>query len=290
MRQRSIAWMGPIAGLAVLAFEAAAEVPGDDIFGFTTPTDVGNPGDTGFGNENDGRAGKRAGRYHALNSRYELGHTFAADWWAAVSLFTSYHRVRDVPDLADVDRFAFDGLSFEIEHRVLKRTQSNPFAIAVSVEPRWAPIDSVSGQPSHAINIAFKLFVDAVVIPDTLFWASNVIWAPQRAEDPADRSRWLSSSAILISSALAYQVSPKFFVGAEARYLGSFSSILPTQEVAHALYAGPTLLWKVTDKIAFNATLQPQVAGHSTTNPALRLDLDNFEKLQYRLKLSVALQ
>ena len=35
--------------LAALASEAAAivpEVPGDDIFGFSTPTDVGNPGDT----------------------------------------------------------------------------------------------------------------------------------------------------------------------------------------------------------------------------------------------------
>ena len=33
------------------AFEAHADVPdvpGDDIFGFTTPTDVGNPGDTGI--------------------------------------------------------------------------------------------------------------------------------------------------------------------------------------------------------------------------------------------------
>lgn len=282
-----------VAFFAACAVEAAAdvpEVPGDEIFGFSTPTDVGSPGDTGFANENDGRAGKRSGAYRAFNLKYELGHTFAPDWWVGISLFASHNRARNVPGLADVDRVAFDGLSFEIEHRVVKRTQSNPFAVSLSVEPRWALVDSISGSSSHAINVAFKLFADAVVIPDTLYWGSNVIWTPQRAEDPIDRRRWLSSSAILISSALAYQVSPKFFVGAEARYLGSFSRIVPTHGVGHAWYVGPTFLWKVTDKVAFNTTFQPQVAGRSIANPALRLDLDNFERMQFRAKLSVAFQ
>jgi len=276
-----------------LASEAAAhvpEVPGDDIFGFTTPTDVGNPGDTGFANENDGRAGKRGGTYRGLNARYELGHTPAPDWWVGVSLFASHHRVRDVPGFADVSRTAFDGLSFEIEHRIVKRTLSNPFAIAVSLEPRWGLIDSVPGVPAHFVNAAFKLFVDAVVVPDTLFWGFNAIWAPQRAEDPADRSRWLSSSGILVSTAIAYQWSPKFFLGAEVRYLGSFSTVLPTQELGHAVYAGPTLWWKVTNTIAFNTTFQPQIAGRPTGNPQHRLDLDNFEKAQFRAKLTVAFQ
>jgi len=278
---------------AALGCEAAAtvpEVPGDDIFGFTTPTDVGNPGETGFANENDGRVGKRGGAYRALNTKYELGHTAAPDWWVGASLYASHHHVRDVPGFADVNRTAFDGLSFEIEHRIVKRAPGNPFAIAVSLEPRWGQIDSVSGLPAQFIDAAFKLFVDAVVVPDKLFWGFNAIWTPQRAEDPVDRSRWLSSSGILVSTAMAYQWSPKFFLGAEVRYLGSFSTILPTQEVGHALYAGPTLWWKITDTVAFNTTFQPQVAGRSIDNPQRRLDLDNFEKAQFRAKLTVAFQ
>jgi hypothetical protein len=81
-----------------------------------------------------------------------------------------------------------------------------------------------------------------------------------------------------------------FFLGAEVRYLGGFSTVLPTHEVGHAVYAGPTLLWKVTDKVAFNTTFQPQIAGRSTGNPQRRLDLDNFEKAQFRAKLSIAFQ
>jgi hypothetical protein len=269
---------------------ATADVPGDDIFGFTTPTDVGNPGDTGFANENDGRVGKRAGSYGAANTRYEFGHTVAKDWWVGISAFGTYNHARNVPDIADINRVAFDGSSFEIMHRLVRRSQASPFALAIAMEPRWARIDGVSGLTSSAISIEFKLFVDAVVVPDRLFWAGNVIWAPQRAEDPFDRRRWRSSSSLLVSSAIAYQVSPTLFAGAEARYLATYGGLIPTGDVGHAIYVGPTLLWKLTDKIAFNATFQPQVAGRSTANPNLRLDLDNFEKAQFRAKLSIAFQ
>lgn len=293
MPQLSVVTPAFVVALAVLAFDARAntpEVPGNDIFGFTSPTDVGNPGDIGFANENDGRVGKREGAYRTLNAKYELGLTTAPDWWVAASLFASHNRARSVPDLTDINRVGFDGLSFEIEHRIVKRTQTNPLAVSVSMEPRWARIDGVSGLSSQALNVAFKVFVDAVVIPDKLFLGSNIVWTPQRAEDPSDRSKWLSSSAILLSSAIAYQISPQFFVGAEARYLGSFTTIFPTREVGHAIYVGPTLLWKITDKVTFNTTFQPQVAGRSTANPGLRLDLDNFERVQFRAKLTVALK
>jgi hypothetical protein len=56
--------LGQVLAFAMFALEAKAdvpEVPGDDIFGFTDPTDVGHPGDTTFANENDGRWGKRSG-------------------------------------------------------------------------------------------------------------------------------------------------------------------------------------------------------------------------------------
>jgi len=138
MPQRSMALPALVVACAFLAFEASAnvaEVPGDDIFGFTTPTDVGNSGDTGFGNENDGRAGKRAGTYRAFSARYELGYTFAPDWWVGGSLFASHNHARNVPGFADIDRLAFDGMSFEVEHRIVKRTQTNPFAVSVSRSP-----------------------------------------------------------------------------------------------------------------------------------------------------------
>jgi hypothetical protein len=70
--------------------------------------------------------------------------------------------------------------------------------------------------------------------------------------------------------------------------LSSFSKAWPSQNLGNALYVGPTFLWRITEKVSFNATFQPQVAGRAAGNPA-RLDLDNFERAQFRAKLAIAL-
>src|SRR5262245_23473858 len=124
--------------------EEPADVPGDDIFGFTTPTDVGKPGDRGIASENNGRGGQRTDRFFSITSKTEVSRTLDEDTWGAVSLFNSYYRFGGP---LDVDRnfVAFDGLSFELERRVLRRSADNPFAVSLSVEPRWARIDPGSG-------------------------------------------------------------------------------------------------------------------------------------------------
>ncbi len=264
-----------------------AQVPGDDIFGFTSPTDVGNPGDGGFVNENDGRFGKRQGTYRALNTKYEFSRTVAEGWWMAGSLFGAYYRAENVPGVDDINRFDFDGLSFEIEHRVLDRSVGQPFAVSLSIEPRWGRLDGVAGVRSNSYGAALKLFVDALVVPNKLYWAANLIWAPQRAEDPNDKSQWLTTSSTLISTAVTYQIDAQLFAGVEVRFLSAFDSAWLGDNLGNALYAGPTVLWKINEKLALNATFQPQIAGRSTANPGLSLDLNNFERAQFRVKLAV---
>jgi hypothetical protein len=264
-----------------------AQVPGDDIFGFTTPTDVGKPGESGFANENDGRFGKRQGTYRALNTKYEFSHTVADGWWMAGSLFGAYYHAHDVPGLVDVNHLDFDGLSFEIVHRIVDRREGQPFAVSISVEPRWGRLDFVAGLRSNSYTAAIKLFVDAPILPDKLYWAANMIWAPQRAQDPNNPSQWLDSSATLLSTAVTYQISAQLFAGVEVRYFSVFDGAWLNSNIGNALYAGPTMLWKITDKVAFNMTFQPQIAGHSNANSDLNLDLDNFERAQFRAKLSI---
>jgi hypothetical protein len=270
-----------------IAADSVPQVPNDDVFGFTTPTDIGKAGDTNFANENDGRLGKRGGRYDALDSKLEFSRTLSGDWWIAGSLFSAYNRAQNVPGLIDVDNFAFDGLSFEIEHRILSRSINNPFAASISVQPRWGRIDSVSGRLSNSAGAAFKLFVDAVVLPDKLFWAGNLIWAPQSAQDPDNRNHWMGSSTTLASTALTYQISNQLFAGVEGRYMSAYDGAWPTHNLGNAFYLGPTVLWRVTDKISLNTTLQPQVFGRSKLNSGQNLDLDNFERAQFRAKLAI---
>ena len=265
------------------------EVPGDEIFGFTSPTDVGNAGELGLANEFDGRLQKRGSRYGGYNSKSEFGYTFAEDWWIGASPFGVWNNVRDVSGLADISTSAFDGLSFELQYRLLRRSAGNPFAVSLAVEPRWARIDSTSGLRSEAYYADFKFLVDAVVVPDRVFWAANLYFAPQRAQDIIERGIWLNSSSTFLSTALTVQLSPSVFVGAEVRHLALYNGAWLIKRVGYAVYVGPTLAWKITDKIVFNTTWQPQVSGRSVDNPGLRYDLDNFERTQFRMKLSMQL-
>ncbi len=263
-------------------------VPGDDIFGFTTPSDPGNPGDLQYFSENDGRAGKRDGAYGALNSKFALGYTFAPNWWIGAAFFTAYNSSANVTGLPDLNHLRFDGASIELLHRIIERSSSNPFGVTLSVEPRWSRNDGVTGLPSDAYQSTFKFFIDAPIIPDALYWGGNLQLTLQKAQDPMNTVNWLPSSQLLVSTALTYQTLPNLFVGAETRYLSLSDNYTLSHEIGRALYVGPTLLWKPTEKIAFNVTFQPQVYGRSIANPSQPLDLDDFERAQFRVKLVVA--
>lgn len=83
--------------------DAQVEIPditSDYIFGFTSPTGLGNAGDLGFSNESDGRVRKRDGSYSAYNAKFELGYTISQPWWVAASVFASRYRITNVTDLS----------------------------------------------------------------------------------------------------------------------------------------------------------------------------------------------
>ncbi|MFN3348716.1 hypothetical protein [Pseudorhodoplanes sp.] len=265
------------------------EVPGDDIFGFTSTTDTGKKGDRGIANEITGFHGRRDGRYNVLSNKTEYSYSPADDWWVAASGFISNHRIRGVTGVADNSITHFDGFSAEVQYRFIKRSRSNPFALAVAVEPAYAFSDLTTGQKSEGYGAAFKLLVDAVIVPDKLFWAANAIWLPVRSQDIEDRSIWLTTSASQLSAALTWQLSPSVFVGVEVRQMTIYGGTFFKERIGYANYLGPTLLWKLTDKIAFNTTWQPQISGRSSDNPTLRHDLDNFERAQFRFKLAMEL-
>jgi hypothetical protein len=267
------------------------EVPGDDIFGFTSATDVGEKGDLGFANELNGFRGKREGKYLWLSDKMELGYTFAENWWIAGSAFVSYNRSQGVPDLPERDATSFEGFSFEIKHRVLERSVVNPLAVTLAIEPfrSWIDIADGTGVRTDGYGAAFKFLADAVIVPDRVYFGFNAVWVPFRQQLPEDRGFWHEGSGTSLSAALTLQPIKNLFVGAEIRQLVSYDGTHFNERLGYAYYLGPTLLWKITDTIAFNATWQPQIAGRSIDNPTLRYDLDNFDRSQFRFKLAVSL-
>lgn len=55
-----------------------------------------------------------------------------------------------------------------------------------------------------------------------------------------------------------------------------------------ATFVGPTGMFRITEKLSVNAVFLSQIAGRARGVPAVRLDLDNFERRIYRVALSAA--
>jgi hypothetical protein len=196
-------------------------VPSGDIFGFTTPSDVGSPGDCGIAFELSGRAGKTDGRYHAGTLRIQYSATLVENFAIAVSPFATYHAIAHATDLDDRHQTRFDGISGEISYRFIKRSSASPVAATLSFEPRWARVDAASGAAATSYTAEFKLLLDAVLAAGRIYGALNLNYAPA-TQSTAGQSAWKSSSSTNVSGALAYQISDRIFVGAELRHQAAF--------------------------------------------------------------------
>jgi hypothetical protein len=263
------------------------EVPGGDIFGFTDPTDVGDKGDRGLALELSNLAGKRSGRYWSPTLKTQIGYTPADNLAIALSSFVTAHRIREVPDLDNRTSTRFDGFSGEVAYRFIERSQSNPLAATVSVEPRIARVDAVSGERVRAYANEFKLFLDAVVVPDTLYAAMNVNYSLATQQGFGPDEAWVDSSGTSVSAALTYQVTERIFAGVEGRWLTAFSGAFLDDQTGWGLFAGPTLLVKITESAALNLVWTPQLTGRAS-GVDRSLDLDNFERHQFRAKFATS--
>ncbi len=268
---------------ARVAPEAAGEVPGGDIFGFTSATDVGNVGDKGLALENDGSYGRRDMRSRVLTQKLELSRTFAPNWSYAASLFGAWTSFKDNADSRTV--YNFDGMSMEVRHRFIERSATNPFAFTFAIEPRWGRVDTVSGMNATNYGAEFKLQADRA-LSDKLFWAVNANFGTSRGRDAIDGT-WSNSSESVVSSALTYAVvDDKLFMGGEARWNQAWNTGFFGKLDGQALFVGPTIAYKASESVMLNAVFLPQIAGkaRSVAGP---LDIDNFERANFRLKLAV---
>ena len=265
--------------------DQALEIPGGDIFGFTSPTDVGSLGDRGVAFELSSRAGKRGASYFSPTLKTQFGCTLADNLAVALSPWITAHRIRGVPDIDDRTRVDFDGVSGEISYRFVERTAANPFAATISMEPRFARVDALTGERVSAYGNEFKLFMDAVIVPGRLYGAVNLNYA--LATQKGSDDKWADGSGTNVSGAMTYQLAESVFAGIEGRYLTAFSGAFLNHLSGQAVFAGPTLLVKLSDSAALNFVWTPQVAGRAedVRGP---LDLDNFERHQFRAKLSAS--
>jgi hypothetical protein len=82
------------------------------------------------------------------------------------------------------------------------------------------------------------------------------------------------------------QVRPGVFIGGESRYLRQYEGISLSEFAGEALFMGPTVFVKLSERSRLTAAWSFQVSGHSVGAPGA-LNLVDFERHQARLVFGV---
>jgi hypothetical protein len=194
-----------------------------------------------------------------------------------------------------------------LRYRLVKPTPSSPFALAFSLEPGIGFRDPGGGERGRGYGLEAKLILDGALEPDRVFGAVNLLYEVERfrprglaaydedgervslrdpqaatfARAPAERE-----TTVGVSGALAFRVADKVFLGGEARYLRKYEGFDLRTFEGQAFFLGPTFLAELAENVTLSGTWSVQVAGRARGAPG-RLDLDNFQQHQARLKLSI---
>jgi hypothetical protein len=278
-------------------------VPGGDIFGFTDPTDIGDPCSWALASENNGRVAKGDGSYFALTNKTEVSYTYSSIVSFSLSLFTVYTRWSDVTVAQDTlasegngvflnrtNKLSFDGLSGEVLFRLVTRGPGQPFAVTFGVEPRWSYVDFVTAYRADGYAAEFKLFVD-VALAERLFAAVNLNYGLGTQKFDIPNATWERGSATNVSAALTAQIHAaekqpieSVYVGIEGRFRSVFEGLLLDKFAGNVFNFGPTLAVGFAGDRMLNVAWSPQLAGRVSPATPGGLNLTHFDRQEFRVK------
>jgi hypothetical protein len=262
--------------------DKTGEVDTEHMFGFTEGSDIGEAGEKELEADSTGRFGKLGGSYNTVATALEAKYSFSDRFRLSAVATVAYYDITGVNAIDDRRQGALQFVSFDARFRLFDREQA-PFGLTLSVEPRRGFADEMSGEPADQYGAEFRVLADRELIPGRLFAALNVSYEPEQTRLRAS-GETLRESTLGIGAAIAMQVMPNVFVGAEARNLRHFDGLGLNGFAGQALYIGPTFYATFGERYfisaAWNVQVWSAVAGSSGA-----LDFDNFERHHVKLRI-----
>jgi hypothetical protein len=253
------------------------------LFGFTDGTDIGAEGEKEIELETTTAFQKRGGRYNALEQEFEYEGVPSQYWGYEASAHFLSQQITGVQGLNDLSQTGFSGLSWKPKWLIIGRGPGNPIGLSLSVQPEWERLDGTSGAHSSNFSFETRLAADTELIPNMLYAAVNLFYAPEVDRAVGDAA-WSRVSTYGASAAFAYRIAPKVTLGGEAEYDLAYDGFAFDTFNGAALFVGPTLHIQFGPKIFLAAAWSVEVTGHASGDPG-RLDLTNFERQRANLKL-----
>ncbi|MER2267138.1 hypothetical protein [Methylobacterium oxalidis] len=269
------------------------EVDTENLFGFTEGSNTGKRGEQELLLDSVGRLSKRRAdtgpsSYRVSNTKLSYQFDPVENLSLELGVFADARSVRNIADLSDKSYGTFDGASAEIKYRFLKPSDDNPLGLGVELRPRYARVLPVEGQGADIFDMESVLQLDVKLVPDKVWYGSNVSFEPTmgrlRGTREVDRS-----STFLWSHAVVGQVAENTFLGPALRYLRAYDGAVLNRFEGHAVFLGPALYHRVGEKAFVTLAYAMQVAGHDRDPSYARraFDLTHFERHAVRVKLGL---
>jgi hypothetical protein len=256
----------------------------EHLFAFMIGSDVGNVGEREFQSQTTGRFSKTGGNYRAVGQEFELEFVPVPNFRIELGGTFATHDIFGVPGFADRNQFEGQGISLDLRYRFLDR-EKDPFGLTLAAESRADRIDETTAAPVRKYGTEFTLAFDRELIPDLSVVALNLIYQPEWTRMLAT-GHTEQESTIGAAMAVMTQIRPGLFLGGEARYFRKYDGIGLDDFAGQALFVGPTVFLKLSDRSRLTANWSFQAWGHAAGSTAA-LDLVNFERHQARLVLGV---
>jgi hypothetical protein len=256
----------------------------EHLFAFMIGSDVGNVGEREFQSQTTGRFSKAGGAYRAIGQEFELEFVPLPNFRIELGGTFSTHDIFAVPGFADRNQFEGQGVSLDLRYRFLDR-EKDPFGLTLAAETRADRIDETTAARVRKYGTEFTLAFDRELVPDLSVVALNLIYQPEWTRTLAT-GQTEQDSTVGAALAVMAQIRPGVFLGGEARYFRKYEGIGLDDFAGQALFVGPTVFLKLTDRSRLTANWSFQAWGRSAGSTAA-LDLVNFERHQARLVLGV---
>jgi hypothetical protein len=252
----------------------------EHLFGFMVGSDIGEVGEREFQSQTTGRFAKRTGTYRALTEAAELEFVPIKNFRLEFAAVAASYDIGGVAALDDLKQAGLQGISVDLRYRFLDRGAA-PFGLLFDAEPHADRIDETSGQHVRKYGTDFALAFDRELIPDKLVAAVNLLYQPEWTNFLAT-NKTEQDATLGVAWAMMAQVQPGLLIGGEARYLRKYEGAGLDVFAGHALFIGPTVFIRLSERSRLTAAWSFQVSGRSAAMTG-SLDVVDFERHQARL-------
>ena len=298
------------------AFDPSELVIGtDDLYGFTSGSDIGDAGARAIGVGSTWALGKSAGRYRAAATNFEYRYNISDDLQVGIAARIDSYSIHNVPDLTNQNFTSFGGVTPSLRYRIIERSfspghptkEGSPFGLTLSIEPTIGLFDTSTGEHARRTGIETRLALDGALVPSHLFGAVNLSYEAERVRplgfvainaagkvvNAADldvvgmiQAPTRKESGLGLSAAITYQPIENYFIGAEARYRRAYEGLGLQTLAGQALFMGPTFFVNFGGEKTLSIAWSSQVAGKAEGSPG-RLDLENFSRHEAKIAIRV---